>query len=187
METLNIQTQRPGVDRFELIRLFNLISVIWLAGSLVFLSSTNAFAGDKKSYPAQMCQELRNGESGDISRSEYRLARTRNSTGVLGGWVICPIVRDTFSGSWGGPAPGLSVDVYVTDQHPLNVECALVYQNFDGSNIRYRSASSSGFGKQKLPNMWLYNAFGVYQVKCRLPPHGIPYGYTRFHSYVVYE
>jgi len=79
-----------------------------LLASLIWYSP--AKAQDQKSYPAQMCQELGSGESGDIKRSEYRLARTANSTGIDGGWVICPIVRDAFSGSYGNPAPGLLVD-----------------------------------------------------------------------------
>lgn len=162
-------------------RYFAIVAAI---ASLIWYSP--AKATDKKSYPAQMCQELGSGESGDINRSEYRLARTANSTGFNGGWVICPIVRDTFSGSYGNPAPGMTVDVYVNDQHPLAIECSLIYQNYDGSGIRYNNASSAGYGSQRL-RMSHNNAHGVYQVKCKLPQHGNPSGYTRFHSYVVYE
>lgn len=149
-------------------------------------ASGGVAAADKKSYPAQMCQERGSGETGDINRSQYRLARTANSTGFNGGWVICPIVRDTFSGSWGNPAPGLSVEVYVNDQHPLEIECSLVFQNYNGSSIRYSNAKSNGYGSQVL-RMSLNHAHGVYQLMCKLPQHGNPFGYTRFHSYVVNE
>ncbi len=156
----------------------------------LYCVASGAHAADQKSYPASMCQEMGSGESGDINRSMFRLARTANSTGLYA-HVLCPIVRDAFAGSWRGPGPGLSVDVYVEDRHDRNIECSLIFSQFNGSGLHYRTVSSAGKkGKQTLPRMSMSTRYGggIYQLQCRLPQHNIPWGnYTRFFSYVVNE
>ncbi len=159
----------------------------------LYCVASGAHAVDQKSYPASMCQEMGSGESGDINRSPYRLARTANSTGYYGGKVLCPIVRDAFAPSsiisLNAPGPGLSVEVYVNDQHALAIECSLIFSRFNGSGLHYRNASSAARGSQVLKmSMGTRYGGGIYQLQCRLPQHNIPWGnYTRFFSYVVKE
>jgi hypothetical protein len=165
-----------------------------LAGAMALGLISVAEAGDRKKYPAFMCEEAGSVVSGTINKSEYRITRTGGTPGTTA-QILCPIVRDVWdNSSWGGPSipefNNLKMDVL--DVHDtMDLYCTAVARDPGGGTLYYNTQHTTGENSNVQQLVWPSSGglgfASYYYIKCDLPTNSDANNFFRIHSYEAEE